>query len=189
MMTISPVSLTVKPLPSKILAMTAAAEEDAVDRIVADVRRVRPDLHPDGLPIAARVLRLAEHLRVERERELALHGLSVGDFDVLASLRRRSESGPVKVRDLQRWTMLSSGGMTKRLDRLERLGHLRRLDDPADRRGVLIELTPQGLSIVDDALTSVTRLEAAAVTSALPSAASRCHVEEGLRRLLLAHDG
>ena len=160
-----------------------------MDRIVDDVRRVRPDLEPDGLPIAARVLRLAELLRLARERELAAHGLSVGDFDVLASLRRRSASGPVKVGELQRWTMLSSGGMTKRLDRLERSGHVARLDDPADRRGVLVELTPQGLSTADDALTAVTRLEAAAVTAALPSTASRRHVEDGLRRLLLAHEG
>jgi DNA-binding MarR family transcriptional regulator len=160
-----------------------------VDRIVGDVRRVRPDLDPAGLPITARVLRLAELLRGARERELASRSLSVGDFDVLASLRRRAETGPVKVRELQRSTMLSSGGITKRLDRLERLGHVTRLDDPADRRGVLVELTPQGRTAADEALTAVTRLEAAAVTGAIPSAASRREVEDGLRRLLLAHEG
>jgi DNA-binding MarR family transcriptional regulator len=137
-----------------------------------------------GLPIVGRVLRLAQHLQANREEGLAEFGLSVADFDVLASLRRRSVAGPVNVRDLQHSTMLSSGGMTKRLDRLEAAGHLVRRADPADRRGVLIELTPAGRDVIDRAIPSITLSETLFVRTALASEHERAAVEKALRRLL-----
>ena len=168
--------------------MQKDAVTDAVDEIVNDWRVMRPDLDPVGLPITGRVLRLANHLTSRRDRTLAEFGLTVGDFDVLASLRRRASTGVVNVRDLQRSVMLSSGGMTKRLDRLESVGLIVRLPDPADRRGVLIELTGTGVDLIDEALTAVTASEREFVTGALGSHTARRHVEDGLRRLLSAQE-
>ena len=159
-----------------------------MDEIVADVRRGYPELEVKGLPITGRVLRLAQLLAGRREEVLAGYGLTVADFDVLASLRRRAGTGSVNVRDLQRWMMLSSGGMTKRLDRLASTGLIERHPDPGDRRGVLIRMSDDGLEVIDRALPAVTASETELVTSAIGSAIARRHVEDGLRRLLLAEE-
>jgi DNA-binding MarR family transcriptional regulator len=157
-----------------------------VDRIVADVRALYPTLDAEGLPIVGRVLRLAQMFQAQREEQLARFGLTVADFDVLASLRRRSAAGPLNVRDLHRTVMLSSGGMTKRLDRLESAGWLARRPDPTDRRGVLIDLTPAGLQVIDEAIPAITAFEAAMVRAALGTARARAQAADALRELLLA---
>jgi DNA-binding MarR family transcriptional regulator len=162
---------------------------DTVDEIVNDMRQMRPDLEPLGLPITGRVLRLAQFLASRREEALAGFGLTVADFDVLASFRRRSGAGDaLKVGDLQRSMMLSSGGMTKRLDRLEAVGLIVRGPDPSDRRGVLIQLSAAGVDVIDRALPAVTELESRLVASAIESPEARRHVEDGLRRLLVAQE-
>lgn len=163
-------------------------ERDAVDEIVEEVRGWLPDADTAGLVITGRILRLARYLEAGREAELARFGLTVGDFDLMATLRRRAGNGPMKIRDLQRSLMLSSGGMTKRLDRLEGAGLIERQADPGDRRGTLIGLTPAGLGLIDDAVPAVTRSEAGMVTSAVTSRSGRAALEAGLRQLLLAHE-
>jgi DNA-binding MarR family transcriptional regulator len=168
--------------------MDANAPTDAIDEIVEDVRRGYPGLEASGLPITGRVLRLALFVASNREVVLAQYGLTVADFDVLASLRRRAATGAIKVRDLQSWMMLSSGGMTKRLDRLESMGLLERHPDPADRRGVLIQLTKRGRGVIDRALPAITESETELVTGAIGSVESRRGLEDGLRQLLLAQE-
>jgi DNA-binding MarR family transcriptional regulator len=165
-----------------------SGSSDPIDAIVVDLRRVRPDLDSGALQITGRLLRLAQFVASRREAVLAPFGLSVADFDMLASLRRRAGSGPVNVRDLLQWLMLSSGGMTKRLDRLEAVGLIERRRDPTDRRGVLIELTAAGLDVIENALTEVLASERQLVTTAIDSAETRRSIEDGLRRLLLMDD-
>jgi DNA-binding MarR family transcriptional regulator len=169
----------------RFLLVQQTGPTDVVDEIVADVHRLHPGLEAAGLPITGRVLRLAHFLTSRREEVLAPFGLSVADFDVLASLRRRAGPGAVNIRDLQRWVMLSSGGMTKRLDRLQRAGLLERLPDPADRRGVLVRLSDAGRYVIDRALPAVTAAETALVADAIASADLRAQVEAGLRHLLV----
>lgn len=84
--------------------------------------------------------------------------------------------------------MLSSGGMTKRLDRLEGLGLVTREPDPSDRRGVLIRLTPAGRQLIDSAIPAVLDAESELVEQAVGSQRERASVEAGLRRLLLARE-
>jgi DNA-binding MarR family transcriptional regulator len=165
-----------------------AASTDAVDEIVSDMRRGHPDLEAIGLPITGRVLRLAQFLTSRREEVLGAFGLTVADFDVLASLRRRAGPGAVNIRELQAWMMLSSGGMTKRLDRLESGGLVERHPDPADRRGVLIQLSQRGLEVIDEALPAVTRFESELVAGAIGSPEARRQVEDGLRRMLIVQE-
>ena len=155
---------------------------------MADMSRHFPELEPVGLPITGRVLRLAQHLAERREEVLSEFDLTVADFDVLATLRRRAGRDPIKIRDLQRSMMLSSGGMTKRLDRLESLGFLERRPDPTDRRGVLIQLSRRGLRVIDRAIPAITQSESTLVTESIASSESRRHLEAGLRQLLVAQE-
>ena len=77
------------------------------------------------------------------------HGLEPGWHDVLATLRRQGAPYQLRPSDFTGMLMLTSSGTTKRLDRLERAGLIERAPDPADRRGVLIRLTPAGLELID----------------------------------------
>lgn len=147
-----------------------------------------PRLEVTGLPIIGRVLRLARYLEDRREEQLSQYGLTVPDFDVLATMRRQAGGESINIRELQRSMMLSSGGTTKRLDRLEKAGHIERLPDPNDRRGVLIRLTSEGLVLIDDILPAVTRAENDVVRNAIDSDGERTTAADVLRRLLLAQE-
>jgi DNA-binding MarR family transcriptional regulator len=123
---------------------------DAVDRITAQWRRERPDLDCTPMEVIGRITRVSALIQRELERVFALHGLTGGDFDVLATLRR--SEAPLTPGDLSHSTMVTTGGMTKRLDRLEALGLVRRKPDPNDRRGRLIALTDEGRALMDRAV-------------------------------------
>lgn len=168
--------------------MDANQPSDAIDHVVNDLRRWRPDLEVVGLPITGRILRLAQYVTSGREHCLAEFGLTVADFDVLATLRRRAGAEPVNVRDLQHAMMLSSSGVTKRLDRLEAAQLIERHPDPSDRRGVLIKLSEAGLDLIDRAVVAITDVESGAVADAIGSDEERRQLENGLRRMLTAHE-
>jgi DNA-binding MarR family transcriptional regulator len=120
--------------------------------IVAQWRRERPDVDVAALELLGRLFRSA-HLADARLREgIAHHGLQPGWFDLLAALRRAGAPYELNPTELMRSTMLSSGGMTKRLDRLAEAGLVERRPDPTDRRGTLVGLTKKGEAVVDDAL-------------------------------------
>ena len=168
--------------------MDANPSSDAIDDVVNDLRRWRPDLEAVGLPITGRVLRLAQYLTIGREQRLAEFGLTVADFDVLATLRRRASAESVNVGDLQHAMMLSSSGVTKRLDRLETAQLIERHPDPNDRRGVLIRLSQTGLDLIDRVVVAITVFENDAVSGAINSDEERLQLETGLRRMLIAHE-
>jgi DNA-binding MarR family transcriptional regulator len=129
---------------------TVTEATDAVDRITAQWRSERPDLDSAPIEVVGRITRLSALIQRELERVFARHGLAGGDFDVLATLRR--SGGPLTPGELSRSTMVTTGGMTKRLDRLEGLGLIRRQPDPRDRRGRLIALTDDGRALIDRAV-------------------------------------
>jgi DNA-binding MarR family transcriptional regulator len=122
---------------------------DDVDAIIDQWRKVRPELDPSPIGIVGRVSRLARELEERLEPVYREHGLEPGWHDVLATLRRAGEPYRLRVTDLTTSMMIGSSGTTKRLDRLERNGLIARSPDPNDRRGTLIELTPQGLELID----------------------------------------
>jgi DNA-binding MarR family transcriptional regulator len=128
------------------------SEPDRVDEIVAQWRRERPDLDVAWLALLGRLFRLAHLADLELARGTAAHGLRPGWFDLLAALRRAGPPYELTPTELMQATMLSSGGITKRLDRLERAGLLTRRPDPRDRRGTLVRLTRKGLSVFNRAL-------------------------------------
>jgi DNA-binding MarR family transcriptional regulator len=123
-----------------------------MDTILAQWRRERPDLDVASLGLLGRLFRAAQLADAELAEGIAAHGVQAGWFDLLAALRRAGAPYELNPTELMRTTMLSSGGMTKRLDRLEDAGLVRRRPDPSDRRGTLVGLTRVGKKVIDEAV-------------------------------------
>ncbi|MDO0927692.1 MarR family transcriptional regulator [Streptomyces sp. TG1A-8] len=125
---------------------------DPVDAAVEQWARVRPDLDTGPMEVFGRIFELARAMGDRVERAYEPFGISRGEFDVLATLRRSGEPYTLSPRTLSATLMLTTGGMTGRLDKLERAGLLRRSPDPHDRRGLHVTLTGEGLRLVDEAV-------------------------------------
>ncbi|MDQ2797888.1 MAG: MarR family transcriptional regulator [Actinomycetota bacterium] len=125
---------------------------DEVDRIVAAWERERPDLDVAPLQVLSRVSRLARHLDLARSAAFAERGLELWEFDVLSALRRSGEPYQLSPGQLVTQTLVTSGTMTNRVDRLAARGFVERSPDPSDRRGVIVSLTTSGREVVDAAL-------------------------------------
>ncbi len=127
-------------------------DEDDVDRIVAAWGRQRPDLDVTPLDVFSRISRLARALEVTRALVFSTHRLEGWEFDVLAALRRAGPPFRLSPGQLAAETLVTSGTMTNRIDRLERRVLVRRSPAAEDRRGVIVQLTEEGLTTVDAAL-------------------------------------
>lgn len=125
---------------------------DDVDVIVAAWKRERPDVDVSAMQVLSRVSRLARHLDRARKQAFAAHGLETWEFDVLAALRRAGSPYDLSPGRLVAETLVTSGTMTNRVDRLVERGLVERRPDPHDRRGVLVSLTASGRRTVDAAL-------------------------------------
>ncbi|MFF5492278.1 MarR family winged helix-turn-helix transcriptional regulator [Streptomyces aquilus] len=143
----------------------SAPRKDPVDAIVDQWAAVRPDLDTKAMEVFGRIFRLSRAMGDRMERAYAPHGLARGEFDVLATLRRSGEPYTLSPRQLSGTLMLTTGGMTGRLDKLERAGLIRRSPDPHDRRGLQVTLTEQGLTTVDEAVGAGLAAEAAALST------------------------
>ena len=132
---------------------------DEVDRIVEAWHRERPDLDVAPLSVLSRVTRLARHLDLARRTAFARHQLEVWEFDVLSALRRSGEPYQLSPGTLVAQTLVTSGTMTNRIDRLAERGLVERLPAPGDRRGVLVRLAPEGRDRVDAAMEDLLRVE------------------------------
>jgi DNA-binding MarR family transcriptional regulator len=128
---------------------------DSVDRIIQAWAERDPRVDASPLEVAGRLLLCAAHLERGIVAALEPFGLSFGDFDVLNTLRRRGDEGGTKPRDLSQSSLITSGAMTSRLDRLERAGLIERKPDPTDRRGVLVRLTERGERLAEESLQAV----------------------------------
>jgi DNA-binding MarR family transcriptional regulator len=158
------------------------APADEVDRIVQAWRRERPDLDVAPLTILSRVLRLARHLDLARGSAFAEHDLEGWGFDVLSALRREGAPYELSPGQLVAQTLVTSGTMTNRVDRLVARGLVRRCPDPADRRGVKVTLTTAGRAVVDAAMADLLDRERILLNQLPP--AEQDHLSELLRRLL-----
>jgi DNA-binding MarR family transcriptional regulator len=139
-------------------------DKDPVDAIVEQWAAVRPDLDTAAMEVFGRIFRLARAMGDRMEKAYVPHGISRGEFDVLATLRRADEPYTLSPRELSATLMLTTGGMTGRLDKLERAGLLRRSPDPHDRRGLQVTLTEKGLALIDEAVGSGLATQTAALS-------------------------
>jgi DNA-binding MarR family transcriptional regulator len=161
---------------------------DAVDAMLEQWHRERPDLDVTATGILGRISRISALVDQELDRVFQPHGLTSGDFVVLAALRRSGKPYKLTPTALSRSMMVSSGGTTKRLDRLEARGLIRRDPDPADRRGTLVTLTNAGLATIDTIEAEHVQNEKRLVATLSPN--KRNTLTRLLRELLLAleHD-
>ncbi|MFE3450751.1 MarR family winged helix-turn-helix transcriptional regulator [Nonomuraea sp. NPDC059194] len=130
-----------------------SSEQDAIDVILTQWRRERPDLDLSAMGVFARLAQASRLVETAVEQVFRRHGLRPGEFDVLAALRR---SGPPYTQipsELSDVLMMSRAGMTNRIDRLEAAGLVERTLDPADRRSFRVSLTEQGREVIDATLT------------------------------------
>ena len=125
-------------------------DKDEVDRLIAAWQKERPDLDFSPLAVLSRITRISKHLDIARRNAFA--ELETWGFDVLASLRRVGDPYQLSPGQLIQETMVTSGTMTNRLDRLEELGLITRTQDPSDGRGSLVTLTKAGAKAVDSAM-------------------------------------
>lgn len=125
---------------------------DPVDTILAQWQRERPDLDVSPMGIIGRMGRLSKHLERAIQETVSDFGLNGGEFDVLATLRRSGQPYQLTPTDLFNSLMVSSGTMTHRIDRLEQADLVKRIPDPSDRRGTLIQLTSKGFNVIEKAV-------------------------------------
>ncbi|MBV7699252.1 MarR family winged helix-turn-helix transcriptional regulator [Streptomyces sp. TRM70350] len=143
----------------------APAPQDPVDAIVEQWAAVRPDLDTKAMEVFGRIYRLSRTMGDRLEKAYARFGISRGEFDVLATLRRSGEPYALSPRQLSATLMLTTGGMTGRLDKLERAGLLRRSPDPHDRRALRVTLTEKGLHLIEEAVGAGLSVQAEALSA------------------------
>ena len=164
-----------------------AEPSDRVARIQAEWRRERPDVDVAPQGIIGRLHRLAGRLTAELVAVYERHGLGEGEFDVLAALRRAGapyERAPV---DLARHTMVTTGAMTKRVDRLVAAGLVERRPAEGDGRRRIVALTPAGLAVIDAAFAEHMQNERRLVDQLSPD--DQAALEPILTRWLQAYEG
>jgi DNA-binding MarR family transcriptional regulator len=132
---------------------------DEVDELVDAWARERDDLDLAPVAVFSRISRLARHLDLARRQAFTAHGIESWEFDVLAALRRAGSPYELSPGRLLRETLVTSGTMTNRVDRLAGRGFVERSPDPADRRGVIVRLTPEGKTAVDGAFEALLEAE------------------------------
>ncbi|MEU6745758.1 MarR family transcriptional regulator [Spirillospora sp. NPDC046719] len=124
--------------------------DDAVDEVMAAWRRERPDVDTWPVGIVGRVQRLSRLLEAEIQAFFKRHGLDNSEADVLTTLRRSGEPYELTPGQLVKASMVTSGAITKRIDRMEAKGLVERVPDAADRRTVRVRLTDHGRRTIDD---------------------------------------
>jgi DNA-binding MarR family transcriptional regulator len=159
------------------------AEEDTTDRVLSGWEETRPDLAVGAMQVTARLSRIGPHLARRQEEVFGRFGLSRGEVGALSALRISGPPSGLSPTRLAKGLMLSSAGVTSRIDRLERRGFVRRLDDPDDRRGVIIELTDAGREVVDAAVAALAISDRQLLERLDPAEVEQL---EGLLRKLLA---
>jgi DNA-binding MarR family transcriptional regulator len=139
--------------------------QDWTDNLLAKWASIRPGLDMDAYQVTARISRIALHVARHQEEVFGRLGLNRGEIGVLSALRTAGPKQRLSPTRLFKGLMLSSAGITSRLDRLEKRGFVKRTPDPEDRRAVLVELTGAGRKVLDEAVASNTKSEAALLDS------------------------
>jgi DNA-binding MarR family transcriptional regulator len=162
-------------------------QQDSIDRICNEWCRELPDLDASPVTVIGRITRLAGLVRRRVDEALTPYAIGWDLLDVLGALRRAGAPFRRTPTALYRACLLSSGAMTNRLDRLERAGLVTRMPDPQDRRGILVGLTEQGRTVVEQAIAAGWATQQHLMAALTPT--ERETIAALLRKLLLALEG
>jgi DNA-binding MarR family transcriptional regulator len=169
-------------IPTAAYTLPKSVEQDWIDRIVDRWSELQPDIPSDAYHVTGRISRIAARIAERQELLFGRYGLNRGDIGVLSALRTSPPPHRMSPSQLFRGLMLSSAGITKRLDRLEARGLVKRNPDPNDRRGVSIQLTEEGRKLVNKAVAENTKSEATLLDGLTQK--ERRQLAELLRKLL-----
>lgn len=158
-------------------------ESDHVDRLRGQWERELPDLDTEPMSILGRAYRLSNLVRPSIEETFASFGLDRGEFDVISTLRRSGPPYRLTPTDLYTLLMISSGGLTHRLDRLQKAGLIRRERSPSDGRSSVVGLTEKGVSLAESAFRADMASEARYLEGLEPE--ERAALAALLRKLLV----
>jgi DNA-binding MarR family transcriptional regulator len=161
-------------------------DTDSVDRIIQAWAQRDPRVDARPLEVVGRLLLCAEHCKRDLVAALRPFDLSFGDFDVLNTLRRRGDQQGTNPSDLAASSLITTGAMTSRLNRLERAGLIARMPDPADGRGVRVRPTARGEQLAEQALQAVIAADEAFLQPL--NQRQRDEVAAALKLLLLHHE-
>jgi DNA-binding MarR family transcriptional regulator len=156
---------------------------DPVDQQLKQWRQERPDLDTSGLAITNRISMLSKLIRSRTRKALQPLNLELWEFEVLSALRRQGEPYELPPSVLAKMSMLTTGAMTNRIDRLEERNMVERKPDPEDRRGLYILLTQKGVEVIDHSI-EVCAEEAANIVRCLKEK-ERVDLGHQLRALVL----
>ncbi|WP_050905102.1 MarR family winged helix-turn-helix transcriptional regulator [Vibrio campbellii] len=155
---------------------------DAIDRVVSQWAKERPELDTEPMAIMGRLMRIAKHMENHVAELHKRYDLKMGEFDVLATLRRSGQPYRLTPSELISSMMLTSGAMTNRLDKLEKKGLIAREHSKEDRRSVTVELTAKGFELIDSLIEQ--HLQAQHELMGSLSSAEKGQVNQALKLLL-----
>ena len=157
---------------------------DVIDEMLSEVKAELPDLDTQGLAVGARILVLSKMLEKRLDDWLKPYGIQLWGFDVLSSLRRSGAPFSQTPTELMRTCFLTSGAVTNRVNRLERLGLVARQSDAEDRRSIKVVLTESGREVIEHAFQY--RIEGVGELFSVLARDEQSKLAELLRRLLLS---
>ncbi|MGF1695418.1 MarR family transcriptional regulator [Vibrio lamellibrachiae] len=138
---------------------------DAIERVVEQWATEKPELDTQPMAMLGRLLRVSKHLETHVAEKHKQYDLKLGEFDVLATLRRSGKPYSLTPSELIDSMMLTSGAMTNRLDKLEKKGLIERTHSKEDRRSVFVKLTKDGLVLIDEMMTEHVAVQTSLVDS------------------------
>jgi DNA-binding MarR family transcriptional regulator len=168
------------------MSRQVAARSDGIDARRAQWAAELPDLDTRGMAIIGRMRWITLNLRPAIEAIFRSHGLDAGEFDVISTLRRSGTPYCLRPTELYRWLMISSGGLTARLARLEKSGLVTRIADPDDARSMLVKLTAEGQMIAAQAIREDMAFESSVLEALDPEELEM--LEALLRKLAIARE-
>ncbi|WP_045373882.1 MarR family winged helix-turn-helix transcriptional regulator [Vibrio campbellii] len=155
---------------------------DAIDKVVSQWAKEKPELDTEPMAIMGRLMRIAKHMENHVAELHKRYDLKMGEFDVLATLRRSGKPYRLTPSELISSMMLTSGAMTNRLDKLEKKGLIAREHSKEDRRSVTVELTTKGFELIDSLIEQ--HLQAQHELMGSLSSAEKGQVNQALKLLL-----
>lgn len=159
-------------------------QRDVVDRIMDDWARTSPGVDVSPIKVVGRISRLSRIIDQRLGANFAEHGIESWMYDVMATLRRIGAPYELSAGELVKQTMVTTGAMTNRIDRLEQRGFVERIPSRTDRRSVTVRLTPTGLHQVDEVAVSHYELERTFLDALTPSRID--NLERSLRIMLIS---